>query len=43
MQFSPTSCHFTPLWSTYSLQHPVLKHLMSETKLQLINSFQLNK
>jgi hypothetical protein len=24
-QFSPTSCHFIPLWSKYSSQHPVLK------------------
>jgi hypothetical protein len=27
MQFSPTSCHFIPLRSKYSTQHPVLKHL----------------
>jgi hypothetical protein len=26
MQFSPTSCHFIPLRSKYSPQHPVLKH-----------------
>jgi hypothetical protein len=26
MQFSPPSCHFIPLWSKYSPQHPVLKH-----------------
>jgi hypothetical protein len=26
MQFSPTSCHFIPLWYKYSPQHPVLKH-----------------
>jgi hypothetical protein len=26
MQFSP-HCHFIPLWSTYSPQHPVLKDL----------------
>jgi hypothetical protein len=25
MQFSPTPCHFIPLRSKYSLQHPVLK------------------
>jgi hypothetical protein len=24
--FSPSSCHFIPLWSKYSPQHPVLKH-----------------
>jgi hypothetical protein len=24
MQFSPTSCHFIPLWSKYSPQHPVI-------------------
>jgi hypothetical protein len=26
MQSSPASCHFLPLRSTYSPQHPVLKH-----------------
>jgi hypothetical protein len=25
MKFSPTSCHFTPLRSKYSPQHPVTK------------------
>jgi hypothetical protein len=25
-QFSPSSCHFIPLWSKYSPRHPVLKH-----------------
>jgi hypothetical protein len=29
MQFSPTSCHFIPLWSKYSPQHPVFKHPQS--------------
>jgi hypothetical protein len=29
MQFSPTSCHFIPLWSKYSPHHPVLKHPQS--------------
>jgi hypothetical protein len=29
MQFSPTSCHFIPLRSKYSPQHPVLKHPQS--------------
>jgi hypothetical protein len=28
MQFSQT-CHLNPLWSKYSPQHPVLKHLQS--------------
>jgi hypothetical protein len=27
MQFSSTSCHFISLWSKYSPQHPVIKHL----------------
>jgi hypothetical protein len=26
MQFSPLSCHFIPLQTKYSPQHPVLKH-----------------
>jgi hypothetical protein len=26
MQFSPLSCHFIPLRTKYSPQHPVLKH-----------------
>jgi hypothetical protein len=26
MQFSPTSCHFIPLWSKYSPKHPVFKY-----------------
>jgi hypothetical protein len=30
MQFSPTSCHFNPLWSKYSSQHLVQKHPHSE-------------
>jgi hypothetical protein len=25
MQFSPPSCHFIPLWSKYTSQHPILK------------------
>jgi hypothetical protein len=29
MQFPPNSCHFIPLSSKYSLQHPVLKHPQS--------------
>jgi hypothetical protein len=29
MQFSPTSCHFIPLWSKYSPQHPIFKHPQS--------------
>jgi hypothetical protein len=29
MQFSPTSCHFIPLRTKYSAQHPVLKHRLS--------------
>jgi hypothetical protein len=29
MQFSPPSCHFIPLKSKYSSQHPVLKRLRS--------------
>jgi hypothetical protein len=29
MQFSPTSCHFIPLWSKYSPQHRVRTHLQS--------------
>jgi hypothetical protein len=39
MQFSPTSCHFVPLLSKYSSQHPLLRHpesgfplMSSETK-----------
>jgi hypothetical protein len=32
MQFSPTSCHFIPLRSKYSPQHPVLKHPQYSTK-----------
>jgi hypothetical protein len=38
MQFSPTSCHFIPLWSKYSPRHPVLKYvspLRSETKFHI--------
>jgi hypothetical protein len=26
MHLSPSSCHFIPLRSKYSLQHPVLEH-----------------
>jgi hypothetical protein len=29
VQFSPVSCHLISLWSKYSPQHPVLKHLQS--------------
>jgi hypothetical protein len=29
MQSSPASCHFLPVKSTYSSQHPVLKHPQS--------------
>jgi hypothetical protein len=29
MQSSPASCHFLPLSSKYSPQHPVLKHPQS--------------
>jgi hypothetical protein len=29
VQFSPVSCHFIPLRSRYSPQHPVLKHPQS--------------
>jgi hypothetical protein len=27
IMFSPLSCHFVHLWSKYSYQHPVLKHI----------------
>jgi hypothetical protein len=33
IQFSPTSCHFIFFASKYSLQHPDLSPLMSETTL----------
>jgi len=29
MHTSPASCHFLPLRSKYSLQHPVPRHLQS--------------
>jgi hypothetical protein len=29
VQLSPFSCYFIPLWSKYSPQNPVLKHLQS--------------
>jgi hypothetical protein len=29
MQFSPSYCHFIPLWSKYPPQHNVLKHPQS--------------
>jgi putative component of membrane protein insertase Oxa1/YidC/SpoIIIJ protein YidD len=39
MQCSPASCHFLPLRSKYSSQHPILEHiyilpLIHETKFQ---------
>jgi hypothetical protein len=36
MQFSPASYHFIPLWSKYSLQHPILKHPQSMFTLLLL-------
>jgi hypothetical protein len=32
MQFSPTSRHLIPIWSKYSSQHPVLKHVTTICK-----------
>jgi hypothetical protein len=29
VQLSPASCHFIPLRSKYSPQHPVLKHVLT--------------
>jgi hypothetical protein len=33
MYFSPTSCHFIPLRSRCSPQHPILKHPQSCSSL----------
>jgi hypothetical protein len=41
MQFSPTSCHFIPLWSKYSTQCPVLKHPQSHYISNTVFSWKL--
>jgi hypothetical protein len=32
MQFSPISCHFIPLWSKYSPQHPQSMFLLQNQR-----------